>query len=61
MSKKVDGTIVETEGEATQAEKSPNTFFILATSLAALAVIAVVLFWYFGVFNGLGQGARPPA
>lgn len=53
MSHKENGTIVETEREATQAEKSPNTFVILTVSLAALAVAAVVLFWYFGVFQNI--------
>jgi len=53
MPRKENGVIVETEREATQAEKSPNTFVILVLSLAALAVAAVVLFWYFGVFQNI--------
>lgn len=53
MPRKDNGVIVETEREATQAEKSPNTFVILVLSLAALAVAAVVLFWYFGVFQNI--------
>ena len=51
MARKENGIIIETDREATQAEKSPNTFFILAISLAALAVAALLLFWYFGVFQ----------
>jgi hypothetical protein len=53
MPEKVNGTIVETDREATQAEKSPNTFFVLAVSLSALAVVAALLFWYFGVFDSV--------
>lgn len=53
MPRKENGTIVETDREATQAEKSPNTFVILAVSLAALAVVALLLFWYFGVFTNM--------
>jgi hypothetical protein len=49
-----DGQISETEEEATQAEKSPDTFIILTVSLAALAIVAAGLFWYFGVFAGSG-------
>jgi flagellar basal body-associated protein FliL len=59
MAHKENGTIVETEREATQAEKSPNTFVILILSLAALAVVAVVLFWYFGVFQSSLTRALP--
>lgn len=59
MPRKENGTIVETEREATQAEKSPNTFVILIVSLTALAAVAVVLFWYFGVFQGVLTGPKP--
>lgn len=44
-----DGTISETTEEATQAERSPDTFIILIVSLAALAVIGVGFAWYFGM------------
>jgi flagellar basal body-associated protein FliL len=47
-----DGRITETEQEATQAEKSPDTFVILIVSLIALAFVAAGLFWYFGLFSG---------
>ena len=50
--KNARGEEVETPREATQAENSPNTFIILMVSLVALAVIAVGLFWYFGIFPG---------
>jgi hypothetical protein len=57
--KKPDGQVVETPEEATQAERSPDTFVILMVSLVALAVIAAGLFWYFGVFTSTGgTGAR---
>lgn len=46
-----DGQISETDEEATQAEKSPDTFYILTGSLLALAAIGIGLFWYFGVFG----------
>lgn len=59
MARKENGVIVETEREATQAEKSPNTFFILAVSLAALAVAALLLFWYFGVFQNITVRPQP--
>jgi len=59
MPRKVNGTIVETDREATQAEKSPNTFYILTVSLAALAVVAALLFWYFGVFEGIANRPKP--
>ena len=45
--------IVKSDKKVMQAEQSPNSFFILVTSLAALAVAALVLFWYFGVFDNL--------
>lgn len=61
MAEKRGDVIVETDQEATQAERSPNTFLILTTSLAALALIAVGLFWYFGVFDGMGSAPRTPA
>ena len=44
-----DGNISETTEEATQAERSPNTFVILIVSLAALAVIGAGFAWYFGM------------
>jgi flagellar basal body-associated protein FliL len=46
------GRITETEQEATQAEKSPDTLVILTVSLVASVVVAVALFWYFGLFSG---------
>ena len=44
-----DGNISETTEEATQAERSPNTFVILVVSLTALAVIGAGFAWYFGM------------
>ena len=45
--KETNGRVVETIEEATQAERSPDTFYILIISLVALAVVgaffAVVL------------------
>jgi hypothetical protein len=52
--KETSGRVVETIEEATQAEKSPDTFYILIISLVALAVVGGYLFWYFGVFSGFG-------
>jgi hypothetical protein len=49
-----NGHIVETPEEATQAEKSPDTFYILVVSLVALLVIGGVLLWWFGVFPSFG-------
>ena len=44
-----DGNISETTEEATQAERSPNTFVILVVSLTAIAVIGAGFAWYFGM------------
>jgi hypothetical protein len=41
--------------DAQQAEDSPDTFFILTISLAALAVIGAVLLWYVGVFDNVAS------
>jgi hypothetical protein len=46
-----DGQITETDEEASQAERSPDTFYILVASLLALVAIGIGLFWYFGVFG----------
>lgn len=46
-----DGQITETDGEATQAERSPDTFYILVASLLALVAIGVGLLWYYGVIG----------
>ena len=50
--------VVETIEEATQAERSPDTFYILIISLVALAIVGGLLLWYFGVFPAFGS---PPA
>ena len=50
--------VVETIEEATQAERSPDTFYILIISLVALAIVGGFLLWYFGVFPAFGS---PPA
>ncbi len=39
---------------------SAATFFILVVSLTALGVLALGIFWYFGVFDGTGA-VRPPS
>ena len=45
--------IIETPGEATQAENSPDTLVILVISLVALVLIGAGLLWYFGyIFAG---------
>jgi hypothetical protein len=56
--KETNGRVVETIEEATQAERSPDTFYILIISLVALTVAGAFLLWYFGVFPGFGS---PPA
>src|SRR5438105_3662263 len=50
--KETNGRVVETIEEATQAERSPDTFYILIISLVAMAVVGAFLLWYFGVFPG---------
>ena len=52
--KETNGSIVETPEEATQAERSPDTFYILMASLGALAIIGAFLLWYFGVLPTFG-------
>lgn len=52
--------VVKSDSKAMQAERSPNTFFILVVSLTALGVLALGIFWYFGVFDGTGA-VRPPS
>jgi hypothetical protein len=49
--KDMNGRVTETTREATQAERSPNTFWILIVSLIALVLIGAALFWYFGVIG----------
>jgi hypothetical protein len=39
--------------DAQQADDSPDTFYILIISLAALTIIGAALLWYFGVFHHL--------
>ena len=56
--KETNGRVVETIEEATQAERSPDTFYILIISLVALAIVGGFLLWYFGVFPAFGS---PPA
>jgi hypothetical protein len=48
--KETNGRVVETIEEAAQAERSPDTFYILIISLVALVIIGAFLLWYFGVF-----------
>ena len=46
------GQVTETAGEATQAENSKDSFYVLKISLALSAIAVIALFWYFGVFSG---------
>jgi hypothetical protein len=61
MADKTNGKVVETLQEATQAEKSPDTFYVLIISLLALLVIGGVLLWWWGVFPSFGPGAAAVA
>lgn len=54
------GRVTETPREATQAENSKNSFYVLAVSLVALAIIGVGLFWYFGIFPFAHTASIPP-
>jgi hypothetical protein len=54
------GRITETPREATQAENSKDSFFVLVVSLVALAIIGVGLFWYFGIFPIAHQASVSP-
>jgi hypothetical protein len=55
--KDTNGQIVETPEQATQAERSPDTFYILVVSLIALVVIGAFLLWWYGVLPGFGSEA----
>ena len=56
--KDANGQIVETPEQATQAERSPDTFYILVVSLIALVVIGAFLLWWYGVLPSFGP--EPP-
>lgn len=45
-----NGQSTETAQEATQAENSKDSYYILKVSLALSVIAAIGLFWYFGVF-----------
>ena len=55
--KDTNGQIVETPEQATQAERSPDTFYILVVSLIALVVIGAFLLWWYGVLPSFGSEA----
>ena len=56
--KEKNDRVVETIEEATQAERSPDTFYIMIISLVALVMVGGSLLWYFVVLPGFGS---PPA
>ena len=43
------GKITETPEEATQSERSLDSFSVLTISLLLAVVVGVVLFWYWGM------------
>jgi hypothetical protein len=45
------GQITETPLEATQAENSKDSFYVLKASLVLAILAGICLFWYFGVFT----------
>ena len=56
------GQVTETAREATQAENSKDSYWVLKVSMALVIVAGISLFWYFGVFAGLDQSLpRKPA
>ena len=56
------GQVIETAREATQAENSKDSYWVLKVSMALVVVAGISLFWYFGVFAGLDQSLpRKPA
>ncbi len=56
------GQVTETAEEATQAENSKDSYYVLKVSLALALVAGIGLFWYFGVFAGLDHSIpRKPA
>lgn len=51
---------IETETEAKQATGQKDNFKVLIASMIILAMVAAVLFWYFGLLpggGGLGNSA----
>jgi hypothetical protein len=54
-----DRKIVETPQQATQAERSPDTFYILIVSLIAVVAIGAILLWWWGVFPSFGPDPGP--
>jgi len=57
--KDADGKNVDSVDKATQAEKSPDTFYILVVSLTALVVLGALLLWWYGVFPSFGPEPQP--
>jgi hypothetical protein len=54
-----DGPLIETPGEATQAENSKNSFYVLKVSMLLALIAGIALFWYFGVIPGLESSPEP--
>lgn len=53
--------IVESETEAKQATGPKDNLKVLVASLIILAIVACVLFWYFGLLpGGAGLGTNAP-
>jgi hypothetical protein len=56
------GRVTETPSEATQAEDSRDSYYVLKVSMALAIVAGIALFWYFGVFAGWDHSLpRKPA
>lgn len=53
---------IETEAQAKQATGPRDNLKVLVASMIILAIVAAVLFWYFGLLpGGGGLGNTPPA
>ncbi len=49
------GRITQTVQDASGAEHSKDSYYVLIVSLGLAVVAATTLFWYFEVFAGLDQ------
>jgi nitrate reductase NapE component len=51
--------VVTTTEKAIQAERSPDTFYVLLVSLIAVCVVGAFLLWWYGVFPSFGPEPGP--
>ena len=52
------GQVTETPEQATQAENSKNSYYVLKISMMLAVIAGIGLFWYFGMFDRVGDALR---